>query len=376
MLPIKRRVKHLSPWQKKTSNQMKNAMMPIKRGVRYLSQWQSSNQRKNAMMPNKRGVRHLSPWPWHNPHPPWSGGLRNHVWWHHPYPWWNYPQLRNRFWWHRPFPWWNYPQHQWPIKRGVRHLSQWQSSNQRTNAMMPIKRGVRHLSPRPLSNQMKNAMMPIKRGVRQLSLLLPSNQMTNAMMPIKRGVRYLSPWPWHHPHPWSGGVRNHVWWHRPYPWWNYPQHQWPQPWTGPLACCRRVRIQSSGLTTSYRPGTYLHTQVSPIFSDLTHILFMITITYIGAFSVHIYIFLDTLGFYDRVQMRYGKPIYRKSNNPTYFLAHLGSYWRVVVRGSFNVQPYIRATSTTQCPYQTGAGNWWVNFGSWQWDRSLQVVCIA
>ena len=139
-----------------------------------------------------------------------------------------------------------------------------QGNSPRTNvipAPRPVPRHVIPIQPQATSNKMKIPMLPIKRRVKHLSPWpkKTSNKMTNAMMPNKRGVRHLSPWHHPHPHQWSGGLRNHVWWHRPYPWWNYPQHQWPQPWAGPLACCQRVRIQTSGLTASYRPGTYLHT---------------------------------------------------------------------------------------------------------------------
>ena len=95
---------------------------------------------------------------------------------------------------------------------------------------------------------------------------------------------------------------------------------------------------------------------------------MITITF--------FFLLATLGDYDRVQMRYGKPIYRKTNNPTYFLAHWGSLWRVVIRASFTVQPRIQVSSGQQCPYNQPAGSWQVFSGSaWSVDSALSVICI-
>ena len=75
-------------------------------------------------------------------------------------------------------------------------------------------------------------------------------------------------------------------------------------------------------------------------------------------------------------MRYGKPIYRKTNNPTYFLAHWGSLWRVVIRASFTVQPRIQVSSGQQCPYNQPAGSWQVFSGSaWSVDSALSVICI-
>merc|ERR1712038_1493024 len=82
---------------------------------------------------------------------------------------------------------------------------------------------------------------------------------------------------------------NSWWWGGQWPWGG----QYPWGIGGPWACCSRVRVQSSGLTASWQPAA--------------------------------------LGDYDRIQMRYGKPIYRKTNNHQYFLAHWVSQWRVVIR---------------------------------------------
>ena len=49
---------------------------------------------------------------------------------------------------------------------------------------------------------------------------------------------------------------NSWWWGGQWPW-GHGQYPWGI--GGPWACCSRVRVQSSGFTTSWQPGTYLHT---------------------------------------------------------------------------------------------------------------------
>ena len=75
-------------------------------------------------------------------------------------------------------------------------------------------------------------------------------------------------------------------------------------------------------------------------------------------------------------MRYGKPIYRKSNNPSYFLAHWVSQWRVVIRSGGTVRPVIQVSSAQQCPYNQPAGSWQYNQNNvWIVDTALSVICI-
>ena len=75
-------------------------------------------------------------------------------------------------------------------------------------------------------------------------------------------------------------------------------------------------------------------------------------------------------------MRYGKPIYRKTNNHQYFLAHWVSQWRVVIRASLAVTPIIQVSSAQQCPYNQPAGSWQVVSGTtWSVDSLLSVICI-
>ena len=75
-------------------------------------------------------------------------------------------------------------------------------------------------------------------------------------------------------------------------------------------------------------------------------------------------------------MRYGKPIYRKSNNPSYFLAHWVSQWRVVIRSSGTVRPVIQVSSGQQCPYNQPAGSWqYLQSTFFNTDTALSVICI-